>query len=67
MKHEFASSVRSSSVLMGDLDFLLRTKRVDMNDTRLVLAKGFPMLKLDNLSLEIYSKYCNMMCVRLLT
>jgi len=35
--------------VMDELDFLLRTKRVEMKDTWLVPAKNSPMLKLDNL------------------
>lgn len=50
MRHKIALSVRSSLMLMDDLDFLLRTKKIDMKDTGLVLAKGPPILKLDNLS-----------------
>lgn len=64
MKHKIASSVRSSLMLMDDLDFLLRTKKIDMKDTGLVLAKGPPILNLDNLSFGIYSMYYSMMCLR---
>ena len=44
-----------------------KQRRVRVKDTGMVLAKGPSMLKLDNLSLEIYSIYCNMMCLRSLT
>ena len=62
MKHKIASTVS-----MGKPNFLLRTKRIEVKDTRVVPAKGPSILKLDNLSLGIYSIYCNMMCLRSLT
>jgi len=48
MKHRIASSVCSSSMPMDKLGYLLRTKGVKVEDTRMVPAKGPLMLKLDN-------------------
>ena len=48
MKHRIVSSVCSSSMPMDKLGYLLRTKGVRVEDTRMVLAKGPPKLKLDN-------------------
>ena len=50
MKHKIALLV-----LMGEPNFLLRTKTIEVKDTGVVPAKGPPMLKLDNLSLGICS------------
>ena len=47
---------------MDEANFLLIAKRVKVKDTGVVLAKGPSILKLDNLSLGIYSICCNMMC-----
>ena len=47
---------------MDGANFLLRAKRVKVKDTGVVPAKGPQMLKLDNLSLGIYSICCSMMC-----
>jgi len=63
MKHKVTSSVCSSPMSMDEANFLLRANRVKVKDTRVVLAKGPSMLKLDNLSLGIYSIRCSMICV----
>ena len=47
---------------MDGANFLLRAKRVKVKDTEVVPAKGRQVLKLDNLSLGIYSICCSMMC-----
>ena len=64
MKHKIASSM---SMSMGEPNFLLRTKRIEVKETRVVPTKSPSILKLDNLSLGIYSIYYNMMCLRSLT
>ena len=62
MKHKVTLLVCSSSISMDEANFLLRAKRVKVKDTGVVLAKGPPILMLDNLSLGIYSICCSMMC-----
>jgi len=62
MKHKVTPLVCSSSMSMDEANFVLRAKRVKVKDTGVVLAKGPPMLKLDNLSLGFYNICCSMMC-----
>ena len=62
MKHKVTSPVCSSPILMDRANFLLRAKRVKVKDIGVVPTKGPPMLKLDNISLGIYSICCSMMC-----
>ena len=52
---------------MDEANFLLRTKRVKVKDTKVVPVKGPSMFMLDNLSLGIYSISYSMMCVSEIT
>ena len=48
IKHKIALSVCSSSMLMDEISYLLRTKGVKVEDIGMVPAKGPLMLNLDN-------------------
>ena len=48
IKHKIALSVCSSSMLMDEISYLLRTKGVKVEDIGMVPVKGPLMLNLDN-------------------